>query len=328
MKRFQHVNAVTVDEAVELLRRHGQSARLNAGGTDLLGVLKDDLHLEYPEVVVNLKTIPGLSGIEKTDGGLKIGALTLLARVAADPAVKADYPALAEAARRTASPLLRNMGTLGGNICQENRCWYYRYPHKLGGRVPCVRKGGTKCLAVPGDHRYHSIFGAVNKCLAVNPSDTAPALVALGAVIQTTQREIEAEKFFSGTNGYSSTVLNVDEMVLAVKLPAPKAGQRGAFRKAAFRKSIDFALAACAATLTLEDQKITSARICLGGVHILPRRAVEAEEFLIGKTASEEVFFEAASAALAPAKPLPKNAFKVPLARTLLADTLADCLAG
>ncbi len=329
MKRFRHVDAATVDDAVALLRRHGPAARLNAGGTDLLGLLKDDLMTDFPELIVNLKTIPGLAGIEAgADGGLTVGALTILSRVAGEPRIKADYPALAEAARRTASPLLRNLGTLGGNICQENRCWYYRYPHKLGGRLNCVRKGGAKCLAAVGDHRYHSIFGAVNKCLAVSPGDTAPALVALEARIVTTTREIAAENFFSGRHGRSGTVLEPDEVVLSVALPPPAPGGRSAFRKAAFRKSIDFALANCAVGLVLDGRTIRSARVVLGGVAAVPRRAAEAEAVLAGGTAGPELFARAAEAALAPARPLPKNAFKVALARALVADALADCLAG
>lgn len=330
MESFDHIQAATVAEAAAALRQYGGGACLCAGGTDLLGCLKDRLWLEYPEAVIDLKRVDGLAGIEERADGLRIGAMTTLTDVAESGSVRARYPALAEAARRTASPLLRNMGTLGGNICQQNRCWYYRYPDKLGGRIPCVRKGGAKCLAVPGDSRYHSIFGAVNKCIAVNPGDTAPALVALDATVVTDRRRIPAEGFFSAEHGKQSTVLEGDEIVLAVDLPARTAatadgGAKSAFRKVAFRRSIDFALVNCAAWLRCEDGAVAEARICLNAVHNNPVRAVAAETSLTGRTLTGENAEAAAAAALAGAKPLLSNYFKVPMAQATLADCLLDC---
>jgi len=188
MRRFEHINAKTVKEAVANLNKYNGSAKAIAGGTDLLGALRDGIWPDSPAAIINLKSISGLSYIKEGTQGLKIGALTTLSDIAESALVAKNYTALADAARRTASPLLRNLGTLAGNICQENRCWYYRYPEKLSGRIDCARKGGKTCPAVQGDNRYHSIFGAVNKCIAVNPSDTAPALVALAAIIKTTKR--------------------------------------------------------------------------------------------------------------------------------------------
>ena len=328
MESSDHIQAATVDEAVLALREYGDGACLCAGGTDLLGCLKDRLWLEYPEAVVDLKRVDGLSGVEEHAGGLRVGAMTTLTEVAESERVRALYPALAEAARRTASPLLRNMGTLGGNICQQNRCWYYRYPDKLGGRIPCVRKGGSKCLAVPGDSRYHSIFGAVNKCIAVNPGDTAPALVALDATVVTSRRRIPAEDFFSAEHGKQSTVLERDEIVLALELPAHTAatdGATSAFRKVAFRQSIDFALVNAAAWLRFENGVVAGARVCLNAVYNNPVRAVAAEEALVGRALDEESAEAAAAAALAGAKPLLSNYFKVPMAQATLADCLLDC---
>ena len=213
MKRFKLVNPKTIDEAVNALKADGAYAR--AGGTDLFGVMKDELLEEYPKVIVNLKTIPGLSYIKEEGGFLKVGALTRLEDIAHSSIVKGKYTALAQAAERTASPHIRESGTIGGNICQHNRCWYF---WKEENRFDCIRKGGNMCYAMVGENRFHSIFGALNACVAVNPSDTAPALVALDAKIITTKREIAAEDFWAFSIP-GSTVLEKGEIV---KLPAMK----------------------------------------------------------------------------------------------------------
>lgn len=326
MKRFNHFDASSVEEAVSLLREYKDSSYVIAGGSDLMGCLKDNLWMEYPEAIVNLKTIPGLKEIKEEQDGLHLGALVTLTELSESATVKKTWPGLAEAARRTASPLLRNMGTLAGNICQENRCWYYRYPDKIGGRIDCVRKGGKRCLAVPGDHRFHSIFGAVNKCIAVNPSDTAPAYVALDAVIKTTKREIPIDEFFSAENGAGSTILERDEIVTEIFVPRPAKEAKSAFIKIAYRKSIDFAMVNCAAALTIEDGKISAARICLNGVHNNPRRCETAEAALIGKELTEEIAQKAGELAVATAKPLLQNIYKVQMTKTIVADTLMECI--
>jgi NADPH-dependent glutamate synthase beta subunit-like oxidoreductase/CO/xanthine dehydrogenase FAD-binding subunit len=161
MKPFEHRDAKTVDEAVEVLREN--RGKLIAGGTDLLGVLKDRVLPTYPEVLVNIKNIPGLDTIERDEGGMKIGALAKLADIASSTLVKKEYPMLAEAAQAVAMPQIRNMGTIGGNLCQDVRCWYYRYPHEIGGRILCYLKGGKGCYALNGDNRYHSIFGGLRE---------------------------------------------------------------------------------------------------------------------------------------------------------------------
>jgi len=325
MKRFNHFDATSVEEAVSMLNESTGPSYVIAGGSDLMGCLKDHLWMEAPERIVNLKTIPGLNEIRVEDDGLHIGALVTLTDLAESDAVKEQWPGLAEAARRTASPLLRNMGTVAGNICQENRCWYYRYPDKIGGRIDCVRKGGKRCLAVPGDHRFHSIFGAVKKCIAVNPSDTAPAFIALNATIKTTKRDIAIDEFFSAEMGAQSTILDRDEIVTEIIVPKPEAGPTSAFRKIAYRKSIDFALVNCAASVAVKDGKVESARICLNGVHNNPRRCETSEELLIGKELTEELAQKAGELAVAEAKPLLQNGFKVQMAKTIVADTLMDC---
>jgi hypothetical protein len=161
MKPFEHRDAKTVAEAVELLREN--RSKLIAGGTDLLGVLKDRVLPTYPELLVNIKSIPGLDSIERDEGGVKIGALAKLADIAASPLVKEEYPMLAEAAQSVAVPQIRNMGTIGGNLAQDTRCWYYRFPHEIGGRILCYLKGGKGCYAITGENRYHSIFGGLRE---------------------------------------------------------------------------------------------------------------------------------------------------------------------
>ena len=196
MNKFTHINATSVEEAISIMQRYGGKANLVAGGTDLLGKLKDEVMPTYPEAIVNLKTIPGLDFIRQDDETLKIGALTRLSDIAVDPLIVNNYTALADAARRTASTHLREMGTLGGNLCQDIRCWYYRSPNN---RFPCLRKSGGRCYALAGDDRYHSIFGGSveDGCIAVHPSDTAPALIALNALLKTSKRTISAQQFFS-----------------------------------------------------------------------------------------------------------------------------------
>lgn len=326
MKRFSHFDASSIEEAVTLLGKYENSSYVIAGGSDLMGCLKDNLWMEYPEAIINIKTIPDLNTITIEEDGLHIGALVTLTELSESDTVKKTWPGLAEAARRTASPLLRNMGTIAGNICQENRCWYYRYPDKIGGRIDCVRKGGKRCLAIPGDHRFHSIFGAVKKCVAVNPSDTAPALVALNALVKTTKREIPIDEFFTAENGPASTILDRDEIVTEIFVPTPPAGESSAFVKIAYRKSIDFALVNCAASLTLADGKVTQARICLNGVHNVPRRCTDSEALLIGNELTEKTASQAAEAAVANAKPLFQNIYKVQLAKTSVLDTLLECV--
>jgi len=185
MRKFTHINAKTVDEAVSALARG--NAMVIAGGTDLLGTLKDEVLPDYPETLVNLKTIPDMDYIKEEGGMLKIGALAILEDIAMSSIVQGKWTALAEAAGRTASPHIREMGTIGGNICQMNRCWYFRNPNN---GFDCVRKGGGMCYATAGENRYHSIYGGIMACMAVNPSDTAPALVALDAKIVTSKKRL------------------------------------------------------------------------------------------------------------------------------------------
>jgi len=312
MRIFTHIDATSVDEAVSALSQSGSKAI--AGGTDLLGVMKDEILPAYPEIIVNLKTIPGLDYIKEEGGVLKIGAMTKLEDIAINSTVKSKYTALAEAAYRTASPHIREMGTIAGNICQDIRCWYYRNPQN---RFNCLRKGGSMCYAMAGDSRYHSIFGAVSGCLAVHPSDTAPALIALDAKIVTSKRTINAEDFFE-VGVAKTTVLDADEIVTEIQVPTP-AG-KSAFIKLALRKSIDFPIVNCA-TMIADG----TARICLNAVYNKPYRATAAEEAIAGQAINEANAEAAGSAAVADAMTMPANKYKAQIAKTLVKRTILAC---
>ena len=323
MKTFKHFNAYSIDEAVSLMGRYGDKACVIAGGTDLLGKMKDAILPAYPEALVNIKTIPGLSYIKEDGSMLKIGALTTLSEIAHSSLVRSKAPALAQAACRTASPHLRNMGTIGGNLCQDIRCWYYRNQNN---RFSCLRKKGGRCYAIKGDNRYHSIFGGSvsGGCFAVHPSDTAPALIALDAKIKTSSRTIDAENFFE-VKPVKTTVLKAGEIVTEIQIPAPSGTTRSAFLKFALRKSIDFPIVNCAAMITFKDDSITVARICLNAVHVIPYRAVQAEQVITGKKIDEALAGEAGKAAVSGAKPLEHNKYMVAVARTLVKRSILTC---
>jgi xanthine dehydrogenase YagS FAD-binding subunit len=321
MKNFAHVNARSLDEAIAALQRYGKKASVIAGGTDLLGKMKDEILPTYPEALINIKTIPGLDLIEEKDGTLFIGALARLEDIATDARIIDAYPALAEAARRTASTHLREMGTIGGNICQDIRCWYYRNEKN---RFACLRKGGGRCYAIDGDNRYHSIFGGSVEqgCYAVHPSDTAPALIALDATVKTSRRSIKAEDFFQ-VSVAKTTLLDDDEIVTEIRIPKPFG--KSAFVKFALRKAIDFPIVNCAAMVTVSKKKVTAARICLNAVYVTPYRATQAEETIKGKAINDANAEAAGVAAVSNARPMPYNAYMVQIAKTMVKRAILGC---
>ncbi len=302
MKDFTIVNATTVAEAVSALGE--PKSAILAGGTDVLGMLKGFVSPNFvPDSLVNIKPITTLYDLKEEGGMLKIGALVKLADIAESATVKSKYAALAEASRRVATPELRNMGTIGGNICQHVRCWYYRTEFNA---FNCLRKNPAGvCQALLGDNRYSSIFGALLGCVAVNPSDTAPALVALNAKIVTSKQTVDAEDFFA-MNGEKTTILDDDEIVTEIQVPTPAAGTKSAFLKFAIRKAFDFPIVNCAVA-----RSGASGRICLNGVHNLPRRVTAAEDALPDAAA-------AAAAAVQGAIALPNNSYMIQIAKTLV----------
>ena len=317
MESFEHINATTVQEAIKALKYYNGKAALIAGGTDLLPILKDRIVRTYPKAVINIKTISGLSFIKEDGRGLKIGAMTKLADIAVSPHVSLYYQGLAEAALSVATPEIRNMGTLGGNLCQEVRCWYYRYPHHMGGRIICRRKGGRSCQALQGDNRYHSIMGGKG-CFAVCPSDLAIMLAALDAKLIIAgpegKRSVAAEAFFEPLGNK----LMPHELLTEIRIPKPRKPGRQTYLKYTLRKPIDFAVVSCASFLTLEDNLCTDARIVLGGVAPYPVRAARAEEEIKGQTIDAATAAHAAEAAVPCAKPLSRNGYKIEITKALV----------
>ncbi|MFH0727054.1 MAG: xanthine dehydrogenase family protein subunit M [Pseudomonadota bacterium] len=321
MRTFTHIDARSIDEACALLGKYKGKALLNAGGTDLLSALKGEILPDYPEVVINIKTIADLDYIKEDAGTLRIGALARLCDMVKSPLLKERYQVLAKAAHFVAAPQIRNMATLGGNLCQEVRCWYYRYPHTIGGPIACLRKGEGSCLAVTGDNRYHAIMGG-RKCFAVCPSDTAVALAALDGEIKTAgpkgERRIPVTDFFHPLGN----ALAEGEMVREIEVPAVTGTPKQTFLKFTLRKPIDFAVVSVATLISLEGGICTDARIVLGAVAPGPLRAKSAEDILRGRAIDEHTAGKAAEAALSGAKPLGKNAYKVQIAKTLIKNAL------
>jgi xanthine dehydrogenase YagS FAD-binding subunit len=316
MKSFKHLNAKNIDGCISLLQDHHGRAKVIAGGTDLLGVLKSGILPESPELLINIKDIRNLYGIKEEKGILKIGALTKISDIAESPLLKEKYNVLAQSAKGVATPVIRDMASLGGNLCQDLRCWFYRYPHEMGGRILCFRKGGKQCPAVVGDNRYHAIMGG-NKCFAAFPSDTAIALTALDAEICIMGHK--GERFVPITDFYTplGNVLGQDEIVTGIQAPGLPENTRQSFVKFTFRKPIDFAVVSVASVISLQDNICAHASISLGAVAPFPLRAMAAEKILISNPLNEETIRAAAEATVVEARPLSMNAYKLELTKTL-----------
>lgn len=319
MRSFEHVNATNIKAAIALLSEPATEAI--AGGTDLLGELK--ARLRSPKRLVNLKTLAKLREIRYSPkAGLRLGALVTLAEIERHPVIRERFPMLAQAAASAATPQLRNMGTVGGNLCQKPRCWYYR--NKL---FHCWLKGGDKCFAEDGENKYHAILGA-DRCHAVHPSDLAPALIALDATIRVVgpdlDGEISLEELYTKPteSRRQMTILGPNELIVEIRVPTPKKNARGVYLKAMERQSWSFALVSVAAQLSFESERIANARLVLGGVAAIPWRAKDSERILVGQKFSEELAQRAAEAAVAGAQPLRDNEYKVPLAKSLVKQAL------
>jgi xanthine dehydrogenase YagS FAD-binding subunit len=332
MKAFEYSNPTTVAEAVKLLATANktndpdEAPRPLAGGQDLLTTMQE--YITRPARVVNIKNIRGLDRIEgDARKGLRIGALVTLAEIEENALVRRDFPGLAEAAHEVASPQIRNLGTIGGNLCQRPRCWYYRNEN-----IICLKKGGTECYAAPedGENKYHAIFGG-GPCHIVHPSDLSFMLTALGArlVVQgaSGKREIEIEKFFTlprEGNIRRENILKDDELITEIIVPPSAYAKRSTYLKFKERSSLDFAMASVAAAIEMDGgNRIKQARVVLGGVAPVPWRVPKAETFLVGKLPDENTLREAAKIALKGAQPLSKNGYKVPLAQALVRRALA-----
>lgn len=314
-KYLQHFNARTIDDAVFLLSQYMEEAKIIAGGVDLVGLMKNKVRT--PKVLVNIKTIPDMAYITEDVEGLKIGALTIIKDIETSAIVRDKYSMLVEAAHSVASPLVRNMATIGGNLCQDVRCWYYRRSPVTGLSFFCRRKGGAQCFAVNGENQYHAIIGG-NECCAVCPSDMAPALLALGARVKiaspTGDRTVALEDFYTPLGN----VLKPNEIITEIQVPTPKPGTRQRYLKFRLRKTIDFALSSVAAVISMEGEVVSNAKIVLGGVAPVPYRVLGAEEAIKGRQITDRVAGTAAKAAVSGAKPLSMNAYKVPITKSLV----------
>lgn len=317
MAAFELYQPAGIDDVLALLNKHGKDAWVMAGGMDSLDWFKD--RVKRPKVVVDLSQVKGLKGIRAQANGVEIGALTTLTEVVTNPLIQSRYGLLAHAARRVASPQIRNQGTLGGNVSQDTRCWYYR------NGMPCYRAGGNICYAdtPTAANREHCLFGA-DRCVAVSPSDTAPALIALDAkfVIRSAKGErlVDADEFFIGPSVDITrmTVLKPGDLLTAIRIPNTWAGARFYFEKVADRQVWDFALVNVASALRVENGVIKQARIVVSGVAPRPLRLKAVEDSVRGERLSEETAELAGKTAIWGAKPLNHNHFKIPLMKNLV----------
>ena len=316
---FDYVRPDTVNAAVEALKDDG--AVVYGGGTDLLGCLREGIF--DVKTVVSISRIPALKGIRETaDGGLRIGALTTITEIETHPVIRKRYPGLAMAAGEVASPQLRNSGTIGGNLCQKPRCWYYR------GEFHCLRKGGGICFAADGENQLHCIIGSDDICYVVHPSDPAPALVALNARLRLVgpegERTVAAGDFFipPSVDVTRETDLKTGEIVAEVLLPAPPPGLKSRYRKVRTRRSWDFAIAGVALALQFDGETVKAGRVVLSGAAPIPWRSKPAEAAIMGKRLDEATIANAAEAAVQDAMPLAKNGYKVPIFKGVLTEEL------
>jgi xanthine dehydrogenase YagS FAD-binding subunit len=289
------------------------------GGSDLLGMVKE--FLIKPDVLVNLKTIKGLDQVAPTAGGVTIGGLISLDTLGSHPLIRSQYTVLAEAAETVATPQIRNVGTLAGNVCQRPWCWYFR------NGFPCLKNGGDTCFSIVGDNRFHAIFGG-GPSYIVHPSDTAPALVALDAKFQIVgpsgERVVPAADFFvlPQKDATKENVLAADEVLTGVQLAPAHAGRRSTYNKVLDREAWTHAIVSAAVVLDMDNEICRRARLVLGGVAPIPWRLPSVERLLTGQRITPELAAKAGEAAIVGAQKLSKNAYKLPMTKALVRRTV------
>ena len=324
MKSFTNANPRDLAHALTLVRQTragGRTAAFAGGGSDLIGMMKD--RLVTPDVLVNLKAITGLDQVQPDGAGVIVGGLITLDALGRHPLIRRRYPVLAEAAESVATPQIRNVGTLAGNVCQRPWCWYYR------NGFACLKNGGTTCFSISGENAFHAIFGG-GPSYIVHPSDTAPALVALEATFRIVgpagERMVAAADFFTLPKDDASreNVLGADEILAAIVLPAPRAGARSTYHKVLDREAWTHAVVSAAIVLQMNDRICQSARIVLGGVAPVPWRLPEVEKLLAGQRITPALADRAGDVAVAGARPLAKNGYKVPLTRGVVGRTILE----
>jgi xanthine dehydrogenase YagS FAD-binding subunit len=316
LKAFAYVNPANERDAVAALSTERGRVLPMAGGMDLLGLMKD--YIVSPDRVVTLKNLDAT--IAASDNGLRIGAAVKLVDLAEHAAARRLFPALITAAEEVGTPQIRNMGTVGGNIMQRPRCWYFRNEE-----FNCLKKGGSRCFAVEGENQHHAIFGD-GPCHIVHPSSLAVPVIAYGGRFRVVgpngARELDAGEFFQlpNVNLYGETVLQPNELLTHVILPAP--GQKSAVYEVRFKQAHDWPLAMAAVNLTMDGSTVRGARIVMGAVAPVPWRVPAAERALVGKTITEASAADAAAIAVAGAKPLSGNAYKIQIAKTAVKRAL------
>lgn len=319
MKNFEYATPHDARRAVTFLNGDWSTTQIMGGGTDLMDELKE--RLVEPNRVVHLPAA-AMTYVKQTPQGIVIGAMTTLATLESNPLIKQHLPGLSEAAASIGTPQIRNAGTIGGNLCQRPRCWYYRQAE-----FPCIKKGGAICYAHEGANKYNAIIGG-GPSYIVHPSDTAPMLLALGASVRIAgpkgERLVPLDDFFTlpSKNVLRENILEPNEIVTEVVVPMPATGSRSTYLKVKERETQDFALVSAAVALTERNGTVQNVRVALGGVAPIPWRSPEAEAIVKGKRLTPELAQQAAEAALKKARPLDDNAYKVPLATVILRRAL------
>ncbi len=330
MKSFELYEPTTVQQAVGILTKFGPKAKVLGGGSDLVaGVMKDWVEgkgMPLPDALVDITTIPQLKGIKVDSKGATIGAITTLTEIVESKELKAQFPLLTEAAHSVASPLIRNFGTLGGNINQRPRCWFLR-----GHDFNCYKKGGDFCFSVTGDNRYHAIIGG-ELCYIVHPSDTATALLALNAQAKVAtpngEKMVPFDEYFISprVDVLRENVMKPTDLLVEVFIPTPAPGTKQAWSKLKNRQVYDFAVVSVAAAFTTQNDTWADGRIVLGGVSPVPYRATVVENALKGKSIKGAIQ-QAAAQIRTVARPMSMNAYKVDVAQTMLERTIVGALA-
>jgi xanthine dehydrogenase YagS FAD-binding subunit len=327
MKSFVNANARDLQHAVTLAqqtRQQGHASAFVGGGSDLLALVKE--RIAVPDVLVNLKTIKGLDQVKRTSDGVNIGGLITLDALSRHDLIRGQYTVLAEAAETVATPQIRNVGTLAGNVCQRPWCWYFR------NGFPCYKNGGNTCFSFGGENQFHAIFGG-GPSYIVHPSDTAVALLALDAKFRIAgvsgERILPAADFFAlpQQNPGRENVLAVDEALAEIQVPAPRMGTRSTYHKIMDREAWTHAVVSAAVVLEMDRQICRSARVVLGGVAPIPWRLPQVEEMLKGQRINDALAAKAAATALEGAKPLAKNGYKIPLTKGVVRRTLLELAA-
>ncbi len=323
MKEFKIAQPQSLDQVSSLLSKEKTNYVLMAGGTDLLDEIKNEIIA--PEVVIDLKSVPNLTAIKTDKTHVSIGAMTNIADLAENPIIQEQFPGLVEAALSLASPQLRNVGTVGGNLCQRPRCWYYRDPDTI-----CRKKGGSRCYAQRGRNRYHAIFGG-GICYIVYPSDLAPALISLDAEVMLNgpagkKNTVKLEDFYTlpQNNVQKENILESNQIVSEIRIPLPKKNATSSYSKFKERGTWDFAVVSVALSGIVSNGVFSDLKIVLGGVAPIPWRLKKVEDLLRGKKLTEDIIKQGTREAVSDARPLEENTYKLDLLEAVLYTVLAS----